>query len=123
MYLFLLGWSSYGTEAAATFAPEYKDTVGETRKAFLSSATFSLLVFTLLPLGLGGTTGAVADTAQTCGSTACAEAPSTCRRSTRSPAARASALFTICLIGSLLLSMSTSTGDAGRALFGISRSA
>ena len=54
VYLFLLGWSSYGTEAAATFAPEYRDTVGETRKAFVSSATFSLLVFTLLPLGLGG---------------------------------------------------------------------
>ena len=33
-----------------------------------------------------------------------------------------SSIFTICLIGSLLLSMSTSTGDAGRALYGVSRS-
>jgi amino acid transporter len=33
----------------------------------------------------------------------------------------ATGFFTICIIGSLLLSMTSSTADAGRALFGISR--
>src|ERR1700753_3777882 len=33
----------------------------------------------------------------------------------------AAAFFTICIIASLLLSMTSSTSDAGRALFGISR--
>jgi amino acid transporter len=122
VYLFLLGWSSYGTEAAATFAPEYRDTVGETRKAFVSSATFSLLVFTLLPLGLGGTTGAVAHTAQTCGASLCAEAPYYVQAFHTIAGSTGSSIFTICLIASLLLSMSTSTGDAGRALYGVSRS-
>jgi amino acid transporter len=34
----------------------------------------------------------------------------------------ASSFFLICLIASLVLSMASSTGDAGRALYGISRS-
>ena len=33
----------------------------------------------------------------------------------------AASFFTICIIASLLLSMTSSTADAGRALFGISR--
>ena len=36
---------------AATFAPEYKDTVRDTRKALLSSALFILIVNTLVPIG------------------------------------------------------------------------
>ena len=33
VWLYILGWSTYGPEAAATFAPEYKDTKNDTRKA------------------------------------------------------------------------------------------
>ena len=52
--LWLMGWSAYGVEACATFAPEYKDTVRDTSLALRSSAIFSLGVYLLLPLGLGG---------------------------------------------------------------------
>jgi amino acid transporter len=114
VYLFILGWSSYGTEAAATFAPEYRDTVGETRKAFVSAATFSLLVFTLLPLGLGGVTGAPP--------TATAEGQYYVDAFRTIAGSTGASIFLICLIASLILSMSTSTGDAGRALYGISKS-
>ena len=41
-------------EQAATFAPEYKETVGDTHRALLTTAAIGLLVFTLVPLGLGG---------------------------------------------------------------------
>ncbi len=33
VWLYILGWSTYGPEAAATFAPEYMDTKNDTRKA------------------------------------------------------------------------------------------
>ena len=53
-YLYLMGWSAYPTEQAATFAPEYMDTIKDTRKGLLSSAGFALGIFILVPLGLGG---------------------------------------------------------------------
>ena len=114
VFLFIAGWSSYGTEAAATFAPEYRDTVGESRKALVSASTFSLLVFTLLPLGVGGVTGPP--------SVATAEGQYYVQAFQKMAGSVGSSIFLICLIGSLVLSMSTSTGDAGRALYGISRS-
>jgi amino acid transporter len=114
VYLFILGWSAYGTEVSATFAPEFKDTQSDTRKALVSSSTFSLLVFTLVPLGLGGVSGS--PPAATAEGQYYVDAFRTIAGST------GASIFLICLIASLVLSMSTSTGDAGRALFGISRS-
>ena len=110
--MFLNGWSAYGTEACATFAPEYQDTKRDTHRALRSSAMFMLLVCVLLPLGLGGVTGSV---------TTGAEGQFYTRRCRRSPATGAASFFTICIIAALLLSMTSSTADAGRALFGISR--
>ena len=54
--MFILAWSTYGTEACATFAPEYKS-IQDTHRALRSSAMFMLLVCLLLPLGLGGING------------------------------------------------------------------
>src|SRR5260370_12729899 len=58
VYLFLMGWSAYAAEVCATFAPEYHDTRRDTTIALRSAAMFTLLVFLLFPLGLGGVTGA-----------------------------------------------------------------
>ena len=44
-------------KVVATFAPEYKDTVNDTKMALRSAALFSSLVYVLLPLGVGGTLG------------------------------------------------------------------
>ena len=62
-WLYFMGWSSYGFEAVAAFAPEYRDPVHDTPLALRASAGFSVVVYALLPLGLGGTLGtqAVAD--------------------------------------------------------------
>ena len=54
VWLYLMGWSSYPTEQAATFAPEYHDPLHDTRKGLLSAATFALGAFVLVPLALGG---------------------------------------------------------------------
>ena len=42
VYMFILAWSAYGTEACATFAPEYKST-RDVHQALRSAATFMLL--------------------------------------------------------------------------------
>src|SRR5262245_39331931 len=56
-WLYFMGWSSYGFEAVASFAPEYRDPVRDTPRALRASAAFSVLVYALLPLGIGGTLG------------------------------------------------------------------
>ncbi len=113
VYMFILAWSTYGTEACATFAPEYRDTRRDTAKALRSAAAFQLFVCIFVPLGLGGVTGAVPS--------ATAEGQFYTQAMTQIVGHGAASFFTICIIASLLLSMTSSTADAGRALFGISR--
>ncbi len=112
VYMFILAWSAYGTEACATFAPEYKS-IRDTHQALRSAAMFMLLVCLLLPLGLGGVTGAVPS--------ATAEGEFYTKALSTIAGHGAASFFTICIIASLTLSMVSSTADAGRALFGISR--
>ncbi len=113
VYMFVLAWSAYGTEVTATFAPEFHDTKADTHRALRSSAAFMLMICVLLPLGLGGVTGAVP--AATAEGQFYTQAMSTIAGHT------AAGFFTACICGSLALSMMSSTADAGRALFGISR--
>jgi amino acid transporter len=113
VWLFLMGWSAYGIEVCATFTPEYKSRRDSTL-ALRSAATFSLLVFILLPLGLGGVTGIPPVAAQ--GGTGYVGAFQTILGS-----GTLASLMLILVILSLLLSMATSTADAGRALYGISK--
>src|ERR671936_3083934 len=57
VWIWIMIWST-APEAAATFAPEYKDTTRDTRKALLSSAAFILLINTTVPVALTGGVGA-----------------------------------------------------------------
>ncbi|HEX4660060.1 MAG TPA: APC family permease, partial [Streptosporangiaceae bacterium] len=113
VYLFLFGWSAYAAEVCATFAPEYRDTRRDTTIALRSAGMFTLLVFLLFPLGIGGVAGAppaataagafyVTDLAKIVGS-------------------GGASVILVLLIGSLLLSMISSTADGSRALYGIAR--
>ena len=110
--LFILGWSSWASEVCATFAPEYK-TERDTHIALRSSALFVVGVFALLPLGLGGVTGVPAVATQE------GQFYSTAFQTIAGHTL--GTIFLICLIASLLLSMSSSTADGSRALYGISR--
>jgi amino acid transporter len=113
VYLFLFGWSAYAAEVCATFAPEYHDTRRDTTIALRSAGVFTLLVFLLFPLGIGGVAGAppaataagafyVTDLAKIVGS-------------------GGASVILVLLIGSLFLSMISSTADGSRALYGIAR--
>jgi amino acid transporter len=110
VWIWIMIWSAGGVDACATFAPEYKDTVSDTRRALLSAALFTLIVYTLLPLGLVGGYGEEGVAAfdyvgalnQFVGSTA-------------------TDFFVVVILASFIISMNTATADGGRALFGISR--
>ncbi|MGH3136399.1 MAG: APC family permease, partial [Gaiellaceae bacterium] len=110
VWIWIMIWSAGGDDACATFAPEYKDTVNDTRKALLATALFTVVVYTLLPLGMVGGVGEetvglydyVGALEQLVGS-------------------GATNFFVIVLLASFVISMNTATADGSRALFGISR--
>ena len=113
IWLFLNGWSAYGVEVCASFAPEYKNTKRDTALALRTAATFSLLVFVLFPLGLGGEIGAP--------KAALAEGQYLTGAFSTIVGSGVASFVVVCLIGSLFLSMISSTADASRALYGIAR--
>jgi amino acid transporter len=113
VYLFLMAWSSYAAEVCATFAPEYHDTRRDTTLALRSAGVFTLLVFLLFPLGLGGVSGAPS-TATAAGQF---YVPALAKIVGSGPAG----VILVLLIGSLFLSMISSTADGSRALYGIAR--
>jgi amino acid transporter len=114
-WLYFMGWSAYGFETVAAFAPEYHDPEWDTPRALRAAAAFSVVVYALLPLGLGGTLGteAVAN-----------DATFIAFYVDAFEAIVGNFLGTImvlCLIAGLLLSMNTATMDGSRALYGISK--
>src|SRR5262249_34231894 len=113
VYLFIMYWSSNGVEVGATFTPEYKSHKDSTI-ALRSAGAFSLLVYILLPLGLGGYSGVPSSDAILSNS-------SYVTTMNAIVGTGVTDFLLICLIFSFLLSMATSTADAGRALYGISR--
>ena len=113
VYLFLFGWSSYAAEVCATFAPEYHDTRRDTTVALRSAAVFTLLVFLLFPLGIGGVSGAP--------SSATAAGEFYVPALAKIVGSGAAQVILVLLIGSLFLSMISSTADGSRALYGIAR--
>jgi amino acid transporter len=110
VWIWIMIWSAGGVDTCATFAPEYKDTVNDTRKALLSAAIFSLVVYTILPLGLVGGVGEETVAAydyvgalnQLVGTTA-------------------TNFFVVVILASFIISMNTATADGSRALYGISK--
>lgn len=112
VWLFLAGWTVYGTEIAATFSPEYRDAGRDTPRALLSSSGFALVIFMIVPVMSAGVVGeqAIAD----------------------DPIGFNVALFDQLLGGgswivvvvlclALLNLMSVATADGGRALYGMAR--
>jgi amino acid transporter len=114
VWLYIMGWSAYGVETCATFAPEYKDTVRDTNLALKTSALFSLVVYILLPLGVTGTVGTQAAVADPVAFYVPAFEKITGSGSV-------SGIMVVLLCGSLLLSMNTATADGSRALYGIAK--
>ena len=110
VWIWIMIWSAGGVDTCATFAPEYKDTVRDTRKALLSAAVFSLIVYTVLPLGLTGGVG-----------TKTVEAFDYVGALNKLVGSGATDFFVVIILASFVISMNTATADGSRALYGISR--
>jgi amino acid transporter len=109
VWIWLMIWST-APEAAATFAPEYKDTVRDTRKALLSSAAFILLINTWVPVALTGGAGE-----KLVGASDYVGALKVLVGS------GATNFFVVVICASFILSMNTATADGSRALYAISK--
>ena len=110
VWIWIMIWST-APEACATFAPEFKDTVRDTRKALLSSAAFILLINTTVPVALTGGVGE-----KTVGAFDYVGALD------KLVGSGARDFFVVVLCASFVLSMNTATADGSRALYGISKS-
>jgi amino acid transporter len=113
VWLFLMCWSIYAAEICATFAPEYHDTRRDTTIALRSAGVFTLFVAFLFPLGVGGVTGVPP--------AASLEGEFYVPALTKIVGSTGAGIVIILLIGSLFLSMISSTADGSRALYGIAR--
>jgi len=113
VWLFLMCWSIYAAEICATFAPEYHDTKRDTTIALRSAGVFTLVVALLFPLGVGGVTG-VPPADQL-------EGQFYVPALTKLVGSGLAGVILVFLIGSLFLSMISSTADGSRALYGIAR--
>jgi amino acid transporter len=56
-WLYILGYNTYGAGCTATFAPEYKHTKDDTRKAILAVGGINVVCALLLPVAVVGTVG------------------------------------------------------------------
>jgi amino acid transporter len=106
-WLFVMSWSVFGIEATASFVPEFKDTVRDTRLALRFSALLVLAIYILVPLGVSGLAGEkLIDSNPTTFYVAAFQ----------KLAGGASSLMTVCLIAGLVLLMLMTSADCGRVL-------
>jgi amino acid transporter len=106
-WLFVMSWSVFGIEATASFVPEYKDTIRDTRLALRFSALLVLAIYILVPLGVSGLAGEkMVD----------ANPTSFYVSAFQKLAGGASSLMTVCLIAGLVLLMLMTSADCGRVL-------
>jgi amino acid transporter len=110
VWIWIMIWSAGGVDTCATFAPEYKDTVNDTRKALMSASLFTLVVYTILPLGLVGGVGAET-----------VEAYDYVGALNQLVGTTATNFFVVVILASFIISMNTATADGSRALYGISK--
>jgi amino acid transporter len=110
VFLFLFGWTVYGTEVCATIAPEYRNPKRDVNKALMAAAGLTLVVAVVVPIGLGGTLGDRAITADPDGAYVAvfqeilgAGAP----------------VVTLVLAATMLMILNVASANAARALFGI----
>ncbi|MGK5173418.1 APC family permease [Geodermatophilus sp. CPCC 205761] len=112
VWFYITAWTTYGVEIAASFAPEYKDTVRDTAKALKATSTFMLIAFVAIPIGV---TGAIGEGTLT-----------------ENPVGYITVAFdqlfggqgwigTLVLVFSLWLAMVSTTADGGRALYGLAQ--
>ena len=111
-FMFVFAWTTYGTEAAAVFTPEYRTPRTDTPKALVSSGAFTVIVAVALTLGVGGT---LTD------KVIAADSGSMYAQAFAKVVGSASAVITILLAAALFVIMNSCTAVAGRALYALAK--
>ena len=115
VWFWVIGWSTYGPEAPATFAPEFVDTKEDTRKAIISTGVLNAILSLVLPLTIVGVLG---------GGFIAQDFSYIAFLTTALDQTLGSFLGGVAVIGvcaGLLLSMNTATMDGSRALYGMAK--
>jgi amino acid transporter len=112
-WLYILGYNTYGAGCTATFAPEYRHTADDTRKAILAVGGLNLLFALLLPIAIVGTLGQEALAGD---ATGVLYVVAVLHRVVGSAAGQ---VLVAMLCGGLLLLMNTATMSSSRALYAL----
>ncbi|HEX2246936.1 MAG TPA: APC family permease [Arthrobacter sp.] len=110
VWLYLVGWTAYGTEMCAAFTPEYKSRK-DAKRALSSSGAYTFAMFALVPLGVGGLVSREDAAADVGGVFVNAFASVL-------PAGPVADIMLIISIGALLMGVNASMADGSRALYG-----
>ncbi len=57
VWMFIAGWSAYGSDPAATLAPEFRDTVHDVPRALTATVSLALVFYVLMPIVSVGVLG------------------------------------------------------------------
>lgn len=114
-WFWVIGWSTYGPEAPATFAPEFVDTKNDTRYAIISTGALNTVLSLILPLTIVGVLGTATIIADTTYIAFLAQALDD------TVGNFLGGIMVLFVCAGLLLSMNTATMDGSRALYGMSR--
>jgi amino acid transporter len=115
VWLYIIGWSTYGPEAPATFAPEFVDTKNDTRIAIATTGGLNVVLSLLLPIAVIGTVGATFIAGDLSGVVYLVDVLKEITNDT------IGGFLVVCLCGGLLLSMNTATMDGSRALYALAK--
>jgi amino acid transporter len=114
VWLYLMGWSTYGIEIVATFVPEFKNPQSDTPRALRWCSIITAATFFMMPLATGGM--------MTDGKPAGGGAAGAFYTDIAAKLLGGGAPFIILLLcAALLLVMNGATADGGRVLYGMSR--
>ncbi len=116
VWLYLMGWSTYGLEIVSTFTPEFRDPQRDFPRALRWCTIITASSFVLMPLAAGGTLG---DTHTPGGG---APGPFYVAIADKIVGSTGGAgLIILLLCVALLLAMNSATADGGRVLYGMAR--
>lgn len=110
VWLYLIGWTAYGTEMCAAFLPEYR-TKSDARKALFSSGAYTFGIFLLVPFGVGGLI-----TQEEAGTDPLGIFVTAFTRVL--PAGPLADVMLFAILGALMMGVNASMADGSRALYG-----
>lgn len=110
VWLYLIGWTAYGTEMCAAFMPEYRSKK-DGKKALFASGAYTFGIFLLVPFGVGGLV-----TQQEAAADPAAMFVTAFTRVL--PAGPLADVMLLAILAALLMGVNAAMADGSRALYG-----